>query len=308
MKKIISLILCICCFLGILVGCSLFPVREYSGTPLKNLTFKTVDYMGGYTKTYLFDFENNVIKTKSFSPFNSEGEEPDFTVIKEFTNEQEKTLIDKLYSYGLFKIKAQYKNSNVVDGGGWDLVIEYEDGTTKKSTGSNSAPTKVFEKCAKAFYDLCENGVVSSVPREYYCPPNLSYSFKFNNGTFGYSSYGKMLDYAWNGFGKTGNDIYEANQTTKFSHEFFNGIEYTLVLYTANYNNSYDYARFKKCTLISYDYNENLTGKVTEYSSGWFKQVELKLELNRIYLLRLDFRNGDYVTYTFNTKVIENVN
>lgn len=301
MKKFLAAILCIGILLTLVI-CYFSTVREYKGTPLTTLTFESIDYMGGVTTTYVFDFENNVATLNTCIP-GDENNSSEPKILKEFSDEEEKTLINKLYSYGLFNIKDNYESpGGILDGGGWSLVIEYNDGTTKKSQGSNNSPEMVFKNCAKAFYDLCEYGVVSSVPTEYYCPPNVSYSFKVDNANYGYGSYGTRLDYKWNGFESSGNSVYEANETTEFYHKFNEGDQCTLVLYTANYKNSNNYDRFKKCTVTSYDYNEELTNETVIHSGGWFRQIELSLELNKIYVVRFDFRNGDFVEYTFNTK------
>ena len=59
---------------------------------------------------------------------------------------------DKFHSvfYGIL-----YENKNVEDGGGWTLTITYDDDSKKESKGKNKSPKNVFDKCAYAFYDLC---------------------------------------------------------------------------------------------------------------------------------------------------------
>lgn len=53
--------------------------------------------------------------------------------------------MDYCYSYGLFNLKERYETKGIIaDGGGWELKIEYVDGTPKTSTGNNAAPTKVY--------------------------------------------------------------------------------------------------------------------------------------------------------------------
>ncbi|MBE6943894.1 MAG: hypothetical protein E7453_06495 [Ruminococcaceae bacterium] len=81
-------------------------VRDYTGTPLSLLSFKTIDYMGGYTQLYIFDFEANVAKVSRYMP--DESKQPQFETIATFSDTEEDKLIDKLYSYGLFSIKANY--------------------------------------------------------------------------------------------------------------------------------------------------------------------------------------------------------
>jgi len=299
MKRLLAMILCVCCIFA-LVSCEL-PIREYKGTPICNLTYESIDYNGGYTNTYVIDFENNLVKHRGYLPYGDE--EAEFEIIAVFSDEEEKELINKLYSYGLFCIQDNYPSApGIIDGGGWNLAIEYSDGTTKKSSGSNNSPSLVFSNCAKAFYDICRDGIVGYVPTEYYTPPHLSYTLRNNNSFYDYiSSYGKRLNYEWNGFESKGNGIYEANLDTDYPYEFYEGEKYSLVLYTANYSTSNYYERFKKIFVKSYDNNENLTNEAVVHSGGWFDKIEFDLELNKIYLVRLEFSSGDFVEYTFNT-------
>jgi len=71
-------------------------------------------------------------------------------------------------------------------------------------------------------------------------------------------------------------------------------------LYTANYG---DYEKFKKCEVYSYDNNEQLSGEQKIVDKGWFDQIDFDLELNKIYVIKLCFKDGDFVEYTFNTNV-----
>ena len=299
MKRLITLFLCVICFLT-LIGCQK-TLGQYDGTPLLILKYETVDYNGGWTNTYIFDFENNRVQQRSY--LTEEDEETEFNELATFSDDEETLLINSLYSYGLFDIKDNYPSSSgVMDGGGWSLIIEYSDGTTKESMGSNNSPSSVFSDCAKAFYLVCGEGVVSSVPQEYYCPPNVSYAFKSGTTSSGYTSYGKRVDYKWNGFESVNNNVYDANVSAEFLQNFYEGTEYTLALYTANYGKYDNYDKFIKCIVSSYDFNENLTNPTVVHNGGWFTRIELELQLNRIYKIRFEFDNGDFVEYTFNTK------
>lgn len=285
-----------------LAGCG-EAVKEYDKTPLTKLTYTQVDYNGGFTTEYLFDFENNTAIKHSFLPFDDENDRTEN--LAEFTDEQEKELINKLYSYGLFDIKEEYKSPpGIMDGGGWDLKIEYNDGTSKESSGSNNSPKSVFEKCAKAFYDICGNGVVANVPSDYFTPPNLSYALNFtvgNNTTSqGATSFTKRGNYKWNGFEENSLTVFGLNEGNKFPYELNESTEYEFTLYTANYG---DYEKFKKCEVYSYDNKEQLSGEQKIVDKGWFDQIEFDLELNKIYVIKLSFKDGDFVEYTFNTNV-----
>jgi hypothetical protein len=132
-------------------------IKEYDKTPLERLTYTQVDYNGGFTTEYLFDFEQNVITRRSYLPTDDEYDRME--TLAEFSDKEEKNLIDKLYTYGLFDIKEEYRSpAGIIDGGGWSLKINYNDGTSKESRGSNNSPNSVFSKCAKAFFDICGNG------------------------------------------------------------------------------------------------------------------------------------------------------
>ena len=55
MRRFFAVILIICCF-SVLFGCDK-KIKEYKGTPLISLTYTSVDYMDGFTDTYVVDFE-----------------------------------------------------------------------------------------------------------------------------------------------------------------------------------------------------------------------------------------------------------
>ena len=283
-----------------------YTIHDYDGTPLSRIIFSTVDYNGGYTAEYIIDFDENTVKYRGFLPYG--GEESEYELLKEFTDEDEEILIDKLYSNDLFELEDYYDSPDgIIDGGGWGLIIEFTDGSTKESGGSNNSPKYIFSGCAKAFYSLCGYGIVGSVSPDYYSPPNISYSFskKDNGGMMNYGSFCHRGDYSWNGFSSSETDIYELNAAKKTPYEYYEDEEYKLSIYTANYSNIYYYEKFTSITITSYDYDESLTNEKEVYSGGWFSQTGIDIELNKIYLVRLDFDNGDFVEWTFNTLTTE---
>ena len=94
--------------------------------------------MGGYTVTHELDFNENKNSSLGYLPI--EVENPKLEIKSTFTDEEEKVFMDLCYTYGLFNIKESYKSSGIMDGGGWDLIIEYIDGTIKTSRGDNAGP------------------------------------------------------------------------------------------------------------------------------------------------------------------------
>ena len=298
-----------------LVGCaSNIEIKEYQGKKLVQLEYTSIDYNGGYTSVYVFDFLNNIFKLKNYLPADQIQEE--FKIFTEFTDAQETTLINKLYSYGFFNIKEEYKSpGGIIDGGGWNLEIFFEDGSSKLSKGSNNSPKQVFSNCAKAFYDICGDGIVGYVESDYYSPPKIDCSVTYlDNGThYSFSSYYlKRVNYSWNGFVVESENAYSLSESIfdnmkkcNYELKFSDSVDYTFSLFTANYKMYGDYPRFKKCIVKSYQLNENLNYEKLIFEKKWFSQTEFKLEMNRLYVITLMFDNGDYVDYAFNTKLSE---
>ncbi len=296
MKKLFLMFLIV--FISILTGCNY--IKEYTGTKINKLTYITVDYNEGYTNKYVLDFNENTYSSIGYMPL--ENDSPALELKRTFTDEKEKMFMDQCYSYGLFNLKKLYSKSGIQDGSGWDLIIEYEDGTTKTSKGSNARPTKVFNKCSIAFYDLCGDPVIGSLPDYYIYPPNISYDFYYTNGnsSVGTNSLAEVTraNYKWNKSESLGNDIYLINEENKDKSKFVENTTYELFLYTSNYDCD---EKFNKITVKEYDFNTNLLNEKVIYEGKWIKQIELGLQLNKIYVYELSFKDGDFVQYTFNT-------
>jgi len=311
MKKIFLMLLVVLFGVGLCACNGDKRIKQYNGTPLTQLKYVSIDYNGGYTREYVFDFNENAVKATDYMPY--EDSEPEFRTITEFSDEQEKVLINKLYTYGLFNIEERYESpEGIMDGGGWNLEITYADGTNKFSSGSNNRPSEVFNDSAKAFFDMCGQGIVAYVPQEYYIPPNLSYysiSYTVDNTTKTYddSSIAKRGNYKWNGFEETSLDILELNREHVFPYELNDNIKYNLALYAGRNYGYGDYDKFKKCTVTSYDCNNDSSAGEKIIEKGWGLRndfhIDFDLELNKIYVIKLSFSNGDYVEYTFNTNV-----
>ena len=279
--------------------------KEYLGTPLECLTYETVDYMGGYTVTHIFDFVNNAVTKVISDPQN-----PDLTetlIVCEFTDEMEKSFIDSVYTYGLFDIDARYEADGIIDGGGWSLLIEYADGSTKRSEGSNASPESVFRRCSIPFFDLCGVDILGGVPGSYYTPPKIdaALTYGYNGVYFCYVGGNvKRGSYRWNGRGEEKNP-YELILDEEI--RLMSGEAYGLFLSTSNYNNyNGSYECFDECLVMSYDLNSDLTGgKEIFRQSWWFDNVEIPYEQDRLYVITLSFNNGDFVEYAFSTATLD---
>lgn len=154
MKKLLSFACLLLSF--IFISCET-TIKEYKGKEIIKLTYSIIDFMGGNTTTYEFDFiENKSYKSKN----NVIDDSYLITDLSSFSEEQEKVFMNKCYTYGLFSLNEIYEDKHVDDGGGWTLSIIYDDNSKKESRGINKSPKNVFNKCAYAFYDLCNEGVL----------------------------------------------------------------------------------------------------------------------------------------------------
>ena len=287
--------------MSLLTACN--SIKEYTGPKIVKITHTSIDYMGGYTVKDELDFIENKYSSLGYLPI--EVKDPKLEIKSTFTDEEEKVFMDECYSYGLFNLKESYSATGIMDGGGGDLTIEYEDGTTKTSRGDNAGPSKVFNKCATSFYDLCGQGVVGRVPEYYINPPNISYSFLFyvDNTRVNTNDIAvvRRANYKWNKGEVIDSNYYLLNEEIINRSEFYSAYSYKLILYTANYHCD---EKFNKIIVKEYDYSSDLANEKVIYTGKWFDQIEIDVKLNKIYVYELMYNDGDYVQYTFNTYVM----
>ncbi len=146
-------------------------IHEYTGVPITELVYEknTSDY-GLTITTIRIDFiENKVWKNVYIPEFNyPENLHPDILESEEyknnnidkeintFTEEEEKAFIDACYSYGLFHIDRNYRPDDIIyDGNGWELVLNFENGSSRFSEGYMAGPYDIFKRCASVFNGLC---------------------------------------------------------------------------------------------------------------------------------------------------------
>ena len=312
MKRLFCLMLTLFLLLC-LVGCTVeepLITFDYIGIPVTSISYCTTDYMGGASRTVTIDFISNTTTVTKMTP-NFSGDSDEYfkvetEVIGSFTDEAEEKFINQIYSLGFFTILPNYQPMfPVIDGGGWDLVVEYENGWQKRSSGSNAGPELIFSACSIPFYRLTGIDVLGGVPTAYKYPPNVSYALHYsheNNYYSGSIEY-ERADYRWNDHIVSGSNLYDMairSIENRYANPLIRNVDYSLVIYTSSYRIE-DYDIFKSIEIRSYNIDPELTDEKLVYSSGWFSQEEIPLEPDRIYLVTIEFYNGDFTQYTFNT-------
>ena len=280
------------------------PNTEKPDPKLVKLTYETVDYHGGATNVSILDFNANTFLRNGYYPPHIDKNNPSKTYTNDFTDDEENVFLNACNENGLFDLDESYTTSDkVYDGGEWTLTLEYEDGTVKTSKGINAGPYQIFNKCSTTFYDLCGTVVLGILPQYYLSPPNISYDFEyFPEENHCVSSNGlavvQKANYKWNKSELTDSDVYALNEAKKHNSDFDARYDYKFYLYTSNYDHD---EKFTKLVVKQYDYNEALTNETVIFEGGWIEQIEMNIEMNKIYVYEMTYENGDYVQYTFNT-------
>ena len=300
MKKIFIVAIILIMFM--LTGCGSNNNRE----DISSVTFTTIDYNGGFTTEYYINLNNNRYMKKHYGPESPKGG-VDYDVVKEFSDEDKDTFIKEINNSGLLNINKEYKQSGIIDGGGWHLVITFSDDSTFESRGDNDSPREVFNKCSTAFYDLCGEEVMGMLPKYYKDTPNITYSLrayndgKMLNGTMGLPQVVKG-NYKWNKLSSLDNDYFMLTKDIKKYFEYDSSNTYKVAFSTYNY----DYEKkFSKIIILEYDYSEQLENEKEIYNDGWFKQIELDISINKLYVYKLIYSDGNYVEYVFSTEISE---
>ena len=282
-------------FLVIFSSCSKY---KYEGKDVSSIEYVAVDYNGGYTRETIVDLIDCQVLNREFLPSDNIIEE--YSINYRFEMGSISLFLDEVGEAGLFDLNDNYPSpGGIADGGGWTLTIYYADGTIKASSGDNNYPADVFRNADYAFYDLYGDDLFGTLPSSYTNPPSIDISFDYSIGSNHYSqgySGVSPINYSWNkSMVSDVNVVSYAIQNPL--QEFDISYNYKFVLWTANYE-----YRFSKMIITSFDLNGNDAKGID--NSGWFKQKEYTLELNRIYVIKMTFSYGT-CEYAFSTAVLD---
>lgn len=155
--------------------------REYKGEKLASIEYITTDYNGGARSYTRLDLESGEVMRKNYLPGTSESQE--YSLAYSVDPEKRTEIVNALYNSGLLTLKERYTSSlDIIDGGGWDFIITYADGTTKTSSGDNAGPRYKFEKADYAFYNITGEEFFGYVSESYKSPPALHISLEYTDG------------------------------------------------------------------------------------------------------------------------------
>lgn len=293
MKKILYVIIVILLSF-VLVGCR----GNYKGQKILSIEYQTIDYNGGYTACQKIDFIENKVYSKGFLP--GITTEVEYKELYSIDGNKTEEFINELNKIGFLNLKELYKTKlHIIDGGGWNLIITYEDGSTKVSKGINERPTSKFRKADYAFYDLFGEVFFGLVDNDYMYPPTMSIGYRVIDKDTkemlrSLSTFMNKTNYTWRN--KTVNDINNIAFANEYRQiEFYDNYDYEVAIYTANTR-----GRFKEMVLKEYDLNGNFIKEV--FKSKWFSQKEVAVNKDRVYVAETTYKEGK-VDYVFSTAV-----
>lgn len=270
-----------------LCSCTLI---DYQGKAITSIEYITIDYYSGYTEERIVDLEKGELRSRQYM---TEEEKKDFLLEATFAIEKVPTFVNEIYQAGLLQLKENYSSlGEIDDGSGWRLKISYIDGSIQYSSGDNYMPNAIFQKADYAFYHLYGHDLFGTLPNAILYPPHLDIAYQYTNDKNRYSQ-GEMLsptNYIWNQSKKDGID----NISYALSKPYVLDGQYnwSLVLWTANLQ-----YRFEQLDIYTYDeYGKN---KQQILKSKWFKQKEVPLERNKIYIIQVKYNQGicEYAFY-----------
>ena len=316
MKRIICKILLLSFVVSIFIcasSCGIVEL-EYSGKEIASIEYVTVDYMGGVQSKSKIDFTTCGVYESYIIP-GQEEDSYDYQLDYSFDSEISDDIINAFYNEGILSLLPIYSNIlPVMDGGGWNFIITYADGTTKKSSGSNAGPYNIFRKADEAFFLLTGHEFLGYCDEEFMSPPMIHIGFgaypdkdkvkgnyclyKDSNGV--YSS-----AYLWNNKKVEGDQInYLPYFTFADNYEPASYYSVSFTVYTSIFG-------FKKAR--AYSYTENVEDKqsvkvekYSQYMSGdnCVRSFHFEVEPNKNYIIELELKYGT-AEYYISTMALE---
>ncbi len=287
------------------------PIKEYEGTPVSKIVFRSTSGWGVKT-TKVLSFDALNIEETIYNP-NKENPQGPTNEVATFLEEDKKYMVDRFYTYGLFDLKEEYNdNEPVCDGGSWCLTIYFEDGTIKESKGGVLYPQEVFSNSAIAIYDKTHYQYWA-VPREYVEPPRVEieqishFTDGFNQKSTGTSSY-TLYKYKWHTTELDSGDLFEfaaSLNRAQFKYKGEGASNYILLRTINSYANSSKYQeKFLRCVVKEYDDTPELTNEKVLLDCGWIdgrNDKKVDIQENKIYTVELTFTNNQYSIQVFRT-------
>ena len=152
-SKFVVSFIAVLIFLSAFSGCN--AEKDYNGKDIVSFEYITVDSMGGATNYKKMLLNSGEIYEKNYYPYGEyEANNTEYQLINTFDASKKQEIIKKFYNIGLLELEEEYRAYDVIDGGSWNFIIEYSDGTKKSSLGVNDGPYHLFTEAVYCFYNI----------------------------------------------------------------------------------------------------------------------------------------------------------
>jgi len=294
-----GILLCICLNIFLLFACNGSSIYNgpYKGKEIQSIEYISTDYNGGFTYNRKIDFESNGLYGRNYFPH--EDENVPLELIIDLNPQYYEEFINKIYNLGLLNLKEKYSSIiDVIDGGRWDLIITYKDGTTKESFGVNSGPYQIMIDSDYVFYDLFNEEFFGRVDDSYKRPSSLLiyYSLKKNNTLENHFTALKPTNFIWKNNQINDIDNFEFVKTHKL-FDYNENYEYNFSLWFDG-NNEIP----KKISIQTYSLDKTPIGDIVSYEKNDVNSFSITLEKNLIYLFTVTYDKG-IVEYPLSTEI-----
>ncbi|MBR2965355.1 MAG: hypothetical protein IKC34_02260 [Clostridia bacterium] len=297
MKKVLCILLIFISSLLSLFSCAepSENILSYDGPQIKSFEYIHVDYNGCLTECKLLDLESGTVFFKRYFP--SDEKIADYEVLYTIDLSKKELLINLLYTAGLFNLDELYTTEDLIyDGGGFEFIISYADGSEKLSRGSNAEPTEIFKKADEYFFDVTGEEFIGRVEDSYKYPPK-TYIQTNHHEDFPHSGPQKYLllspyRYTWRKHNFNADSF-----TVPTIEPTKNGDDQLIML-------QYSDDIIKDVKIFTYESSETEKNslrrkKNTGYSKSHYVIFDLKPNTN--YIVILEFENGT-AEYRFKTE------
>ena len=303
---VVSIFTCACSSCGVIE-------LEYKGKEIASIEYISVDYNGGVQSKSKIDFTTCGVYESYIIP-GQEEDSYDYRLDYFFDTELSDNIINAFYNQGMFSLLPIYSNIlPIVDGGGWHFTINYADGTSKKSYGSNAGPHNIFRKADEAFFLLTGHEFLGYADSFFTSPPMIQMFFgaypdkdKVKGNYVIYDEYNSIFSYKyiWN---NKKSDSIQINYLPyfTFSDNYASANYYYVSLdFQSPINN------FKKANVYSYRDNPKKIQEVNAkqelglINGRWERSLNFDVEPDMNYVVILEFKYGT-AEYYISTMALE---
>lgn len=294
MKKVMMLMILLLC----LVSCgysNLYPEQTITSIKYRSVT----SFIPNVSERKI-DLVNNRVLDRRYIALE---ENVDYDISFVFDEEAKEIFVKNVIKQGIYHLKKSYFEEGLYDADGWSFEVELSNGEILKTSGYGRFPmilVNINKECIKLFnkdiYDISHS---SSLPP--IIPISMDFKDDYDN-VLSFHSRIRATNYIWNNIEKKDIDNIEFVKGCNklFWQDFYSSydvinLDESFEVILKKKNVRFEYLSMK---LTSYDLDGNNEIVLEEFM--YKDEVIFKLEINKFYILIINFEDG-VCQYPFST-------